>query len=203
MKTKQQGFGVVEIILMIVLLGAIVFVVWFVWQANTQKTDTTQSANTSTNTSQQSSTPTETKTLTVGAYKVAYPLNENNKKVIVEADNDISYEPITAYFASQNDATADCKAWIAGRLYVGKTSELLTTPYGSTESAASMQTKINQLIQEGDAAKLSDDVYALAPIKQNETCTQTFEDNEATLKKAVEEKDAIETAWLKTMKLAE
>lgn len=151
-----------------------------------------------------------TNTDEVRTYTLTYPLDENNNNVIQEPrENDslglswISYKPIRDYFSTASGASNDCKIWVAGTLSVGRVQDLFgdSSPYGYSDTQTGKEQKLTELIAAGKAVKLSDDVYALAPSKQNEPCTDIRESSDPALKSALQGVDKIQAAWLKSLKL--
>lgn len=217
---KQHGFSPIYVILILVIFGAIGFVALrvvnpskFEKQAATQ-TGTASKAKT---TKEESTDTTGAKTLKVvtstdevRTYTLTYPFNENNKNVIQEAvknnslgNSKISFKPVRDYFNTVSAASNDCKYWAAGYLRVGRVQDLFgdSSPEGNVESQAGKEQQLAELVTAGKAVQLSDDVYALAPSKQNEPCTDIYESNDPALKTALQETDKIQAAWLKSLKL--
>ena len=182
----------------IITLGIIGGAAWYVWSTQLRSTDDTAS---------QESSPTENKvqlkTITINGNTFRYPDDDNNKQVIVEDSGsllspEIAYAPLRSYFAGTTDKA--CMNVTAGMMQAGRISDLFgpSSPYGQAVTPTEKQAKVDRLLEDGKAVK-QDDLYVLAPSKQNESCAQLAEAKDAKLKIALFEAQEIEKNWLKSL----
>jgi hypothetical protein len=145
--------------------------------------------------------------ITVNGYILKYPVDDNNDQVIVEDIGNpyspqIAYAPVRQYFFASTDAS--CHKASAGLMQVDKLDTLLGSidPTDIPDHAANLA-QIKKLIDNGKAVKLGDDLYALAPRKQNEPCEELTNPKDGKLQMALFESQDIEKNWLKSLELSQ
>ena len=201
---RQDGSALVVIIIIVValLLGALGYVAWnnfFVPKNQIGNTDE------KTDTTDYSQVNVEYKTVKINDHTFRYPLNKNNEKVIIISDNStpalqVSYGPIRNYYISK-EVSDDCKSYVAGLVNANTEKEIMDYSYLSRFYG---KTSLKDALADGTVVRVgSEDLYLGGPYKQNEPCSDIYENEDLELQNILSDISNIRLSWLKSLELVE
>jgi len=201
---RQNGstLGVIVIIAVAVLLGILGYVAWNNFFVPKNQTGNT---NETINTADDSQVNVKYKTVKINDRNFRYPLNKNNERIIIVSDNStpalqISYGPIQNYYFSK-DVSDDCKSYVAGLVNANTEKEIvdysyLTRFYGKNS--------LKDALADGTIVQVgNEDLYLSGPFKQNEPCSDIYENKDPELQNILADIPNIRLAWLKSLELTE
>jgi|GEM_PF-1764758 len=190
--TQQKGFAhaVLIIGLVIALVGALGFVFWqnFIYKEPVaSETDSNIQADNvkTTNTKKK----VIYKTVPINGSVLRYPLNDNNEKIIIVAEDassalEIAYSPIRKYYHDK-DVSEHCKEHIAGLINAQTRKELLD---GNILPRFIGKDTIEEALADGSVVQVGDkDLYLSGPTKQDELCTDIYQNNDSELRAVLTE----------------
>ena len=201
---RQNGSALVVIIIIAVavLLGVLGYAAWnnfFVSKNEIGNTDK------KTDTTDDSQVNMEYKTVKINDRIFRYPLNKNNEKVIIISDNStsalqVSYGPIRNYYVSK-EVSDDCKSYVAGLVNANTEKEILDYSYLSRFYG---KNSLEDALADGTIVQVgSEDLYLGGPFKQNEPCSDIYENKDPELQNILSDISNIRLSWLKSLELVE
>lgn len=193
---RTKNGSVLVIIVVIALLGALGYVVRDNFFA--PKNETVKS-----NENNHIETKAEYKAVKISGRNFRYPVNENNEKVIVVSNDStpalkVSYLPIRNYYASR-DVSDDCKSYVAGLVNANTEKEIMDHSYISRFYGKST---FEDALADGTVVQVgTNDLYLGGPFKQNEPCSDIYENKDQELQNIFSELKSIRLEWLKSLEL--
>lgn len=201
-RQTRSVFVVIIIIAVVALLGILGYVAW---NKLFSSKDEAVSVNETTSATNNSPAEVEYRSVKINDKNFRYPVNENNENIVIISDGStpalqISYLPIRSYYANK-DLSNDCKYYVAGLVNVNTEKEIMDYSYLSRLYG---KDTLKDALADGTLVQVGDkDLYLSGPSKQNETCSDVYENKNQELQDILLEVKDIRLMWIKSLELVE
>lgn len=147
----------------------------------------------------------------VDGYKLRYPLNDNNKNIILtdrESNGtpkrygiNVSYKPVRDYYATKSGASDDCKSYNGGFMLVENKEDTTRNVelFGSGKTDQEKEAILQRLLANGTMVYAGGGVYLSGPHKQNEPCADIFTNTDPKLKAILSDADTAYKVWMQSV----